>query len=100
MTRDINLPYLDPIDDSDSDSDEEEEENESDRLVVACPQPIVAPLKAQATPLPPIPDYRNYITQDEEISSCSQYTFPKHHVDHHGQINVILLPNVSYVIPN
>ena len=60
VSRDKNIPNLVPEDDSDS--DDEGDENESYRLVVACPQPIVEPLKDQATPLPPIPDYQNYIT--------------------------------------
>ena len=62
VTRDKNLPDIVPADDSDS--DDEGDKNELDRLVVECPRPIVAPLKAQATPLPPIPDYFTYITQD------------------------------------
>ena len=60
VARDKNLPDIVPADDSDSDN--EGDKNESDRLVVACPRPIVEPSKAQSMPLPPIPYYRNYIT--------------------------------------
>ena len=66
VARDKNIPDLVPTDTSDS--DDEGDKNESNRLVIVCPRPITAPLMAQATPLPPIPDYRNYITQDENIS--------------------------------
>ena len=75
MARDKNLPDLVPADDSDT--DDKGDENESDRLGVACPRPIAVPLKAQAMPLPPIPDYRNYITQDEDISPQRAIHFPK-----------------------
>ena len=74
---DKNLPNLVPTDTSDSDSDDEGGKNESNRLGVACPRTIVVPLKAQATPLPPILDYRNYITQDEEISHPARNTLPQ-----------------------
>ena len=72
VARDKNLPDFVP--EYDSDSDNEDEENKSDRLVVASPRAVVASLKAQATPLPPIPYYRKYITQDEDISPPASNT--------------------------
>ena len=72
VARDENLPDLVPADDSDS--DDKDEENESDRLVVACLRAVVSPFKAQVTPLPTIPDYRKYTTQDEDISPSARNT--------------------------
>ena len=75
VARNKNLPDFVPTDTSDS--DDEGDKNESNRLVVTCPRPIVVPLKAQATPLPPSPDNRNYITQDEDIYPPARNTcFP------------------------
>ena len=55
VVRDKNPRDLIHIDTSDS--VDEGYKNESNRLVIACPQPVAVPLKDQATPLPPIPDY-------------------------------------------
>ena len=99
VDRDKNLPDIVPT--YTSNSDDKGEKNQSNWLVVACPRPIVVPLKAQSTPLPPITGYRNYITQDKDFSPPLRNSrLPKHHFEHHGQSYVILLPNVPHVIPN
>ena len=78
VTRVKNLLDLVPVEDSDS--DDKGDKKESNQLVIVCPRPIVVPLKAQATPLPPILDYRNYDTLDEDISPPARNTRPQSNI--------------------
>jgi len=74
VVQDKDIPDIVPVYDSDSDNEEEETNKESEQASFTCPPAVAASPKPKTTPLPPIPDYRNYITQDNDNSPPAKNT--------------------------